>query len=261
MLRFVLLSLALVATIRAETFPIVSVEHGFLLGAGGGGKWQKMEDAARTVHGGEQYHLYSLTERLGVVKGGKPHAFEEPCPDQQVINLAPKPKSGIIAVAGAWNALPRIPKIQDPTQPVYQKAVADFLVSKGIRSPKVKITKIVRIDLDGDGQEEVLISATNYFTKDGSVPSNTVAGSYSCVLLRRVVGDKVETELVDGEFYPKGATFNAPNSYDISAVLDLDGDGRMEVILDTGYYEGGGTAVYSVTGKKPKQVLSVGCGA
>ncbi len=261
MLRFTLCSLALAVCVHAETFPIVAVEHGFLLGAGGSGKWVQMEDAAKTVHGGEQYHLYTLTERLGVVKGGKPHAFEEPCPDQQVVNLTPKPKSGTIAVAGSWNALPRIPKVQDPTQPVYQKAVADFLVSKGIHSPKVKITKIVRIDLDGDGQEEVLISATNYFTKDGSVPPSTVAGSYSCVLLRRMVGDKVETVLVDGEFYPKAAERSAPNSYEISAVLDLDGDGKMEVILDTGYYEGGGTAVYSLTGKKPRQVLTVGCGA
>jgi hypothetical protein len=260
-LRLALLSLAVAVTVHAETFPIVAVEHGFLVGAGGSGKWVKMEDAAKTIRGGDQYHLYTLTERLGVVKGGKPHSFEEPCPDQQVIDFLPKPKRGVIALAGSWNALPRIPKVQDPTQPVYQKAVADFLIGKGIRAPKVKITKIMRIDLDGDGQEEVLISATNYFTKDGSVPSNTVAGSYSCVLLRRVVGDKVVTQLVDGEFYPKAATFNAPNSYEISAVLDLDGDGKMEVILDSGYYEGGGTAVYSVSGKKPRQVLLIGCGA
>ncbi|MEI9897513.1 MAG: hypothetical protein WDN28_27575 [Chthoniobacter sp.] len=261
MFRPAILSLVLAAAVHAETFPIVDGEHGFLIGAGGGGKWLKMEDATKTVHGGEQYHLYTLTERLGVAKGGKPHSFEEPCPDQQVIALTPKPKSGVIAFAGPWNALPRLPKIQDPTQPVYQKAVVDFLIGKGIRTPKVKITKIVRVDLDGDGEDEVLISATNYFTKDGSVPSNTQAGSYSCVLLRRAHGGQVETQLIEGEFYPKGGTFNAPNRYEISTILDLDGDGKMEVILDSGYYEGGGTAVYSVTGKKPQQVLSVGCGA
>ena len=121
MLRTALSTLALAlvaAAVHAETFPIVIVEHGFLLGASGGGKWVKMEDAAKTVHGGEQYHLYSLTEQLGVAKGGKPHSFEEPCPDQQVINLSPKPKGGIIAVGGSWNALPRVPKVQDTTQPV-----------------------------------------------------------------------------------------------------------------------------------------------
>jgi len=32
----------------------------------------------------------------------------------------------------------------------------------------VRITRILRVDLDGDGEEEVLISATNYFTNDKS---------------------------------------------------------------------------------------------
>jgi len=260
MLRTALLSLALAVAVHAETFPIVGVEHGFLLGSGGGGKWLKMEDAAKTVHGGEQYRLYTLTEQVGVVKGGKPHSFEEPCPDQLAVNLTPKPKSGIIAVAGSWNALPRIPKVQDTNQPVYQKAVAEYLTSKGIHNPKVKITKIVRVDLDGDGEDEVLISATNYFSTDG-VPSSARQGSYSCVLLRRLVAGKVETQLIDGEFYAKATTFSAPNAYEISAILDLDGDGKMEVVLESGYYEGGATAVYSVTGKKPRQLLIVGCGA
>src|SRR5690242_3840342 len=118
MLRLAFVSLALAVSVHAETFPIVAVEHGFLVGAGGGGKWVKMEDASKSIRGGEQYHLYTLTERLGVANGGKPHSFEEPCPDQQVIKLLPKPKRGTIAVAGSWNALPRVPKVQDPTQPV-----------------------------------------------------------------------------------------------------------------------------------------------
>lgn len=59
----------------------------------------------------------------------------------------------------------------------------------------------------------LLISATNYFRKDESVPMRSPAGSYSMVLLRRVVAGKVETQLMEGEFYPKAYTkapeFNA----------------------------------------------------
>ncbi len=260
MFRPVLLLLVLAVAVQAETFPIVETESGFLVGAAGNGKWLPVEKAKGTVKGGEQYRVYSLTEKLGAVKGGKPKSAE-PCPDQQIVTLTPKPPEGAIAVAAPWNAMPRVPRKQDTTQPVYQKAVADFLVSKKIRDPKVHITQIVRIDLDGDGEEEVLISATNYFTRDGSVPSASPANSYSFVLLRRVVGGQVETMLVDGEFYPKAATFNAPNEYKITAVLDLDGDGKMEVIVESSYYEGGGTAVYRVTGKKAEQLVIIGCGA
>ena len=59
------------------------------------------------------------------------------------------------------------------------------------------------------------------------------------VLLRRVVAGKVETQLIVGEFYPKAypkaaqeeGRFDAPNAYKVIATLDLDGDGKMEVVV------------------------------
>jgi len=107
----------------------------------------------------------------------------------------------------------------------------DFLKTKGIEQPKVKIENILRVDLDGDGEDEVLISATNYFDKENRVPMRSPAGSYSMMLLRRVVAGKVETQLVEGEFHPKAYlrtedSFDAPNAYKVIATLDLDGDGE-----------------------------------
>jgi hypothetical protein len=58
--------------------------------------------------------------------------------------------------------------IADTTQPVYVKAVRDFLNARGVADPKVQITRVLRVDLEGNGEEEVLISATNYFTNDKS---------------------------------------------------------------------------------------------
>ena len=82
------------------------------------------------------------------------------------VSLSPKLDKGVIALAAPWNALPRKPRIADTTQQVYVDAVRDFLKTKGIAQPTVKIDNIVRVDLHGDGEEEVLISATNYFRKD-----------------------------------------------------------------------------------------------
>jgi len=84
------------------------------------------------------------------------------------VSLSSKPKDGVIGLAATWNALPRKPVIADATQSVYVEAVRDFLKSRGVADPKVGITRILRVDLDGDGEEEVLISATNYFTEDKS---------------------------------------------------------------------------------------------
>ena len=158
----------------------------------------------------------------------------------------------------------------DPTQKAYVDTVRDFLETKEIKQPKVKIDNILRVDLDGDGEEEVLISATNYLDKSGRVPMRSPAGSYSMVLVRRVIAGKVETQLVEGEFHPKAypgkgsdpdASFDAPNAYKVVGTFDLDGDGKLEIVIHSRYYEGGATTIYRCDPKKTEALLSVACGA
>src|SRR6185436_16305565 len=100
--------------------------------------------------------------------GGKPKAAEaEVCPDTLKVSLQSTSKEGVIALSAPWNALPRKPQIAEPTEQVYVDAVREFLESRRMIEPKVKITRILRVDLDGNGADEVLINATNFFTEDG----------------------------------------------------------------------------------------------
>lgn len=254
------------ASSAADLHPIVEVQSGYLFGASSEGKWIKADETAKLIGDENTYQVYGLTRALGDAKGGTPKSADVPCDETLAVSLSPKPEKGVIAIAAPWNALPREPKVIDPTQQVYLDAVGDFLKTKGIEHPKVKIDGILRIDLDGDGEEEVLISATNYFRKDESLPMRSPAGSYSMVLLRRVVAGKVETQLVEGEFHPKayvrkGDSFDAPNAYKVIAVLDLDGDGKMEVVVGSNYYEGEEITIYRCDPKKVEALLSVSCGA
>jgi hypothetical protein len=257
------------AVSAAELHPIIEIDTGYFFGASEAGKWIKAEQAAKSVRNKTTYQVYSLTKQVGQITAGQPKSVKEPCPDTLMVSLSSTPKDGVIGLAAPWNALPRKPRMADTTQQVYIDAVRDFLKTKGIEQPKVKIDNIVRVDLDSDGEEEVLISATNYFSKDNRVPMRSPAGSYSMVLLRRQVAGKVETQLVEGEFYPKAyptpteddASFNAPNAYKVISVLDLDGDGKMGIVVGSNYYEGEMMTIYQCDPNKAEAVLSVGCGA
>ena len=46
----------------------------------------------------------------------------------------------------------------------------------------------------------------------------------------------------------------------MTATLDLDGDGKMEVVVGSNYYEGEETTIYRCNPKKVEAVLSVACG-
>jgi hypothetical protein len=245
----------------ADLHPIVEVDTGYLFGGSTDGKWIKAEQAAKPMKGKTPFRLFGLTQEVGKTTGGKPKAADaEVCSDMLEVSLPSKSKDGVIALSAPWNALPRKPQIADPTQQVYVDAVREFLESRRMSDPKVKITRILRVDLDGNGEEEVLINATNYFNKDDEPPMDTEApGSYSVVLLRRMVAGKVETELIAGDFYVKDESSPA-YVYKVEAVLDLNGDGKLEIIVHSQYYEGSDTTIYDCSGGKCEAALSVGCG-
>ncbi len=254
------LSLTLASSLQAEVHPIIEVETGYLLGATADRKWIKAEDALKKLEPSATYRVYSLTEALGELVAAKPKSIEEPCPDVYAIEEKEKPEKGAIALAAPWNAQPRNLRVADTTQPVYVDAMRDFLKGRGFRDPKISLTQILRVDLDGDGEDEVLISATHYGTEPHEVPFSAPPDSYSFVLVRQVVGGKVQTRVLAGDFYPRPKRGDAPNYYEVSAVLDLDGDGKMEVVVHSGYYEGGATTIYRCGPGKITELLSVGCG-
>lgn len=260
-LAFLCSSFIFAAHLKAGEFhPIVDVRSEVLVGGVDQGKWLHDDLVAKLLRGGESYHVYGFNKLLGVATGGQPIPGEIPHKGLQIVSLAKAPEGGVIALGAEWNAVPRRARLTSTDQPVYVKAVAEFLEAHGLKEPKVNITQVARVDLDGDGEEEVLISGTNYFGKKGRLSRTIPAGSYSFVLLRRVVQNSVQTELIEGEFHPEAKTGADPGAYEIAAVLDLDGDGKMEVIISGTYFEGDSTSIWSCTGAKPEKLLEVAAG-
>lgn len=242
-----------------EVHPIFALKSDCLLGGTLKGKWLKTETVVSMLKGGEKYRVYKMTSATGDATGERPASMGVPCEDSFQIKFTPSMEGSesVLAIGGDWNALPRVPTLLSTSDAVYRKAVADLLRSKGITRPEVKIGRIVRVDLEGDGVDEVLVNATRY---EGGLTPNSRRGDYSVVFLRKIIRGRVQTIVVDGEFYPRGKQFNAPNEYTLDGVLDVNGDGVMEIIVESKYYEGGATSVFRLIGNKVGAALVCGCG-
>jgi hypothetical protein len=252
--------IAMSAAANANTFPIIDVGSGYLIGAIDSGKWTEPTDATDSVKSGTRLPVFGVTGIVGNVSVVKLDTRNEPCPDRPVVKLNPrKMKRGGVALAGNWNPLPRKAKALDGDRRFHAGVVRQFLRERGFQDPVVHIGQIVRVDLDGDGQDEFVISATHYKNGD-KIPDESTSNTYSFVMIERVVAGKAKAEPVDGEFYPEAKPDTAPNKFEIAALLDLNGDSKIDIVLRSAYYEGDEISVYETQPLGTKKVLSAGCG-
>jgi hypothetical protein len=248
---------------RYRVAVVVDADLGLVLGGSAGGKWMNDAQASAYLRGGESYRVYSLTKRLGTATGTKPRYVDEtPYVQAHVVHLTPEPRADAIAILGGWNALPRVPKSERTDQRVYQDIVRSVLNRKGISDPVVRITQVLRVDLEEDGVDEVLLSATSRPRE--RLFNQTEKGDYSLVLLRKVISGEPTTVVLDGGYQRTAPPEDQPPLiavYRIKAVLDANGDGTQEVFVAWECYEGEGTGVYAVKKGRAVKILEQGVGA
>lgn len=246
--------------------PLLDVKSGYLLGGSRAGKWLNAKNTALVLKSGANYRVYGATRALGKGNATAPKSEGAPCDETLWSKISPESlrKNAEFALGGAHNPLPRALRIESVNQPGYRKVVAAILKQHGIAKPTVQITQIWRVDLDGDGAQEVLLSATRkaeYHGDKNSIASASRAGDYSFVLLRKIGGGRAKNIVIEGEFHPRARQFDAPNFFRLGAIFDADGDGKMEVLIRGRYYEGESTGLYAIRGATARAVLSQGCGA
>ena len=260
----VLLGLLGLETLRTPVpgkpvMPIVDGDTGFLLGGSRGGVWVGPSVAAAQLNGGETYRLYTLAGTAGQATGERATRYiGDPCSWVQWVTLKPEPTRGAVGVVGSWNARPRASVDLGTQSEVYRDAVAEILRSNGIPNPEVRLTRVLRVDLEGDGVDEVVLTATRLV--DGASSPQVAAGDYSIALIRKVVNGQVQTTMLAESYFLKADTFIAPSEYTLANLVDLNGDGRLEVIVRWQYYEGNGMVVHEVVGDRVRAVLEEGCG-
>jgi peptidoglycan hydrolase-like protein with peptidoglycan-binding domain len=228
----------------------------FLLGGSSNGAWYDPKDAATQLLGQEQYRLYTLAGQAGIARGSQAQGADPgPCEHIFTVELDPQPSERTIAVASDWDPLPRTPRQVEPS-PELQQALTTWLTQQGIAQPELKITQSYEIDLQGDGSPEIVLAATRY-AGDYFGPS-AQAGDYSGIWLWNPTSASLQE--LESEVYPSADEFIAPNRFTLLAVLDLNGDGELELVIDVSYYEGAATEIYTFNSSGFQRVIGEGCG-
>lgn len=265
-----LLALCAVCAAQESIVPILDMKIGAVLGGAREGKFQTPGAAVKALKGGEKFLPYGLDGadegEAAITEIWQPKRTS--CPEFYRVSVERPAGTGVLVGTGAsWNPAPRLPVTlwsgggrSAWDNATYVKAVADFLESQGLSNPVVRINQALRVDLEVDGQDEVIIVA-NHFRR-GWPPVEAVRGDYSLVLLRRVEGARVRNILVASDMFSaevrSGTGFSVR---EVTAVLDLNGDGRLEIVNYAKYDGGHLVEAYDIGGDRPEVVLLSGCGA
>lgn len=218
--------------------------------------WLSGVHAAQYVSAETAYDFFSPSGFFQV-PGSAPE-FSPVCRNYSMRSSVSLPEP-MIGVAGGWLSQNRGVKNLSTDDATYIQAVTEWFQSQGDSPATVRITRILQADLEGDGTNEVLLSASYFKDSSGHMVET---GDYSIVLMRKVVGNEVVTIPLARDYYVTSlpeAELTYPLTYTVAGALDLNRDGTLEVIVDVSRWEGGGVIIYRVDGRNVREVLRTIC--
>jgi hypothetical protein len=231
------------------------------LGWWDGSDWIMAEDAGTLpVVGGEDYQV----ARIGleaVTTAGPQTLVCEPIniigvevDNAELLGEWPGPYG--VAISAPWELQPHLfESLSDDGS--YAGFAAQLLSSRGLDVASPVVKQLFRTDLEGDGVNEVIVVA-----EDVNPGLLLEEGDYSIAFMRKVVQGEVQTAILGATVVgPEDDQFGA--AYTVGAVADLSGDGKMEIVLDSAYFEGLGVGIVEYVNDDLGTVtqLEVGCGS
>ena len=216
--------------------------------------WISAENAFAYVNNEAEYDFFN--PRGSFKLRGSTLELSPTCRYHFMRSSASLPES-MVGVASGWVTEQREIRDLASNDPAYIQAVTEWFQSRGARPGEIQITRILQADLEGDGVNEVLLSATYFKDASGHM---TETGDYSVILMRKVFGNEVLTIPLIAEYYVSSTPeLSYPQTYAPAEAIDLNQDGILEVVVDVSRWEGAGAIVFRVDGQNVREVLRAIC--
>jgi hypothetical protein len=230
------------------------------LGWWDGSVWVQVEAGSDLPLSGSEDYQVAAVGVQAVVTGSGPTTLCEPLQnpgvvleDEQLLGDFPGPYG--VAISASWELVPHlVEEIEDDG--TYAAFAGELLAERGLNVPDPVIKQLLRVDLEGDGVNEVLVVA-----EDVTESLFAEVGDYSIAFVRGAVADDVQTAILGESVIDSEDDAPLVYAFSIGAVADLSGDGRMEVVVSAAYYEGLGVEVWEWLDDGPTPRISQGCGA
>lgn len=166
-----------------------------------------------------------------------------------------------IAVTADWNVQPREVAAVGLAADVYQEVGESLLsLAPGVDPAAGDVVQVFRVDLDGNGTEEVLVT----FEHQTGSPFGEL-GEFTLVYARVIGADGVVDIPLFEYLVPDpdqaDPPYPAPGRAAIAAIADVNGDGVMEVAVASRWWEGVGMQLLEFDGAAFTSALTGGCGA
>lgn len=223
------------------------------------GDWQS--EGPPPALGGEQYQVVRLTEPITTSAGTEPRPW---CDPLELLNIEFDPQLpgdwqdlDAIAVQTLGDVRPHKVEMLSTSLDAYIEATSNLLTGRVAGIPVINLKQVIRTDLEGDGVDEVVVVASTM----PDDPINTAAGDYTIVYLRKILDGEVETALLGVQVVDEAGPFSWVQ-LGVAAIADLNGDGRMEIVLNGNVWEGAFLQAFEWVDNDLGllEVLSCGCG-
>lgn len=240
--------------------PLVVTDFG-ALGWWDGSFWLDAEtEGALPVVGGEDYQVTVLGS-LSLTTAGPQTIVCDPLSllgvvvdDPELLGSFPGPYG--VAISAPWTLVPHLVE-EDTDDGTYAGSAAEILSNRGLDVANPVIKQVIRTDLEGDGVNEVIVVAEEV------TPSFLMeVGDYSILFMRKVVEGNVQTAILE-ESIVLSEDDQFAGAHTVGSVADLNGDGKMEIVTNSAYFEGFGVGVWEYVNDDigPSIVLETGCGS